>query len=1003
MPESAGILQELTIHLMGSFQIDVHSKPLDLSTWRRQVKHLVKLLALAPGHRLDKEQIFEALWPDQDPSRTDNSLRQVLYLGRKGFDRAGLSGRQVIHQEEGWIELNPDGRVWIDVEQFEQTGSSARRQKKLEVYEAALALYAGELLPEDRYEDWATYRRETLRSLYLQLIKDLAHLYDHSQKYENAIDWLNRGLERDPTDEDLHASLMQDYAWLGLCSKALRQYDRMQEILKKELDLKPNPALQKLHQSILDDCFPPNDPALPALSASVQPRHNLPIPRTSLIGRAQDVQKVQDLIAHASLVTLTGSGGVGKTRLSLQVAENVLDHFADGVWYIELAALSDPVLVPQQVATTLGVRTVPGQPILDSLVSFLHDRQILLVLDNCEHLRDACAQLVDILQKTSPQLKVLTSSREPLGVAGEVSYRVPSLLFPAPGKQLSPHNAMEYAALQLFVDRACLVRPGFQVTAGNTAALARTCQRLDGIPLAIELAAARVGVLTLDQLASRLDNAFRLLAHGNRSALPRQQTLRATIDWSYALLDRRERLLFQRLAVFAGDCSLEAAETICSGAGLEAGDILDLLASLVAKSMVMVDFQRDDDVTRYRLLDTVHQYAHEKLLDSGESASLNTNHLDFFLGYIETNVPKLNSADWTIWKGKLEADHSNLTQALEWSLRNQTSLEAGLRFFLAMLVFWGSRYYQEPIEWFKRAAVQCQNYPEISPSLYAEFLGWGSHRLELDNPQTALSGINLSVEIARQLGPEGQENLVKRLLDKAESSLTSNDSHQTLAAFTEAKTLLQQIGPENYPDLKGWIAGLGAKLANLHGKHQEAIELARECIQIYEKLGLVNHIDQFICMGDAYTGLGAHDQARAYYRQALTQADEFGDLRKGGILCCLGSVNLSEGNLEGALGYCQQSLKEAYTIPDNNVMAFNLDLAARIRVKQGLSVQAAHLSGLAHTLYERQGRLSLEHSALDSILPGWQEESEYQAIKQAYEAGKSMAVDEAIDYALHNL
>ena len=305
----------------------------------------------------------------------------------------------------------------------------------------------------------------------------------------------------------------------------------------------------------------------PPLASESRPSHNLPLELTAFIGREKEIAQVQLLLHQHRLVTLTGSGGVGKTRLSIQVAGEMLTEFPQGIWYVELAPISDPDLVSHSVAAVLGLREEPNRPIIETLCHFLSNRELLLVLDNCEHLLAACAQLADALLRNAPKLRILISSREALGIAGEHPFRVPSLSLPDP-KQMPPLEALQrYEAVQLFTERAGAVLPSFQVTAHNARAVAQICQRLDGIPLALELAAARLNMLTAEQLDSRLDHAFRLLTGGSRTALPRQQTLRAAIDWSYKLLSTSEQVLLRRLAVFAGGSTLEAAEAVCAGDG----------------------------------------------------------------------------------------------------------------------------------------------------------------------------------------------------------------------------------------------------------------------------------------------------------------------------------------------------------------------------------------------------------------------------------------------------
>ncbi|HEX5414866.1 MAG TPA: NB-ARC domain-containing protein, partial [Chloroflexota bacterium] len=356
---------------------------------------------------------------------------------------------------------------------------------------------------------------------------------------------------------------------------------------------------------------------------SPRPRHNLPTSTTTYISRAGELAQVSQRLAETRLLTLTGSGGCGKTRLAIEIARDCVDEFADGVWLVELAPLADPSLVPQAIATALDLRESADRPLLTTLADFLRNRQTLLVLDNCEHLIDACARVVDTLLHACPRLRILATSRELLGIAGEATWRVPSLAVADPGDAGMDRENLVAGVLQseagrLFADRARLVLPSFSVTSENAPAVAQVCQRLDGIPLAIELAAARVAVLSVDQIAARLDQRFRLLTGGNRTALRRQQTLRATIDWSYQLLSDDERTLLRRLAVFAGGWTLEAAEAVGAASAADGGafEVLDLLTLLAAKSLVQAEEPAAGGRgnRRFRLSETMRQYAEEKLL-----------------------------------------------------------------------------------------------------------------------------------------------------------------------------------------------------------------------------------------------------------------------------------------------------------------------------------------------------------------------------------------------------
>ncbi|HLZ30278.1 MAG TPA: AAA family ATPase [Chloroflexota bacterium] len=341
-------------------------------------------------------------------------------------------------------------------------------------------------------------------------------------------------------------------------------------------------------------------------------RHNLPAFLTRVIGRERELADLQARLADARLLTLTGVGGCGKTRLALELARVVMDHYRDGVWLVELAPLGDAELVPHSVAAAVGVHETAGQPTIDALGTRLRTRRLLLVLDNCEHLLEACARLVDALLRTCPDVHVLTTSRETLGITGEIAWRVPSLAVPDLQRRPPVVELQRNPAVRLFTERAVAVQPHFVLSERNSAAVAEVCARLDGIPLALELAAARMAVLSVDQLATRLDQCFRLLTGGSRTALPRHQTLRAALDWSYELLTESERCLLNRLAVFAGGSSLEAAEAVCAGEAIEQQDVLDLLGRLVNKSLV-VALEDPDCGGRHRLLEPVRRYAHEQL------------------------------------------------------------------------------------------------------------------------------------------------------------------------------------------------------------------------------------------------------------------------------------------------------------------------------------------------------------------------------------------------------
>ena len=427
-------------------------------------------------------------------------------------------------------------------------------------------------------------------------------------------------------------------------------------------------------ETVFQLCHPDLPFDFPALRSLDQLPNNLPVQVTSFVGREHEIGEVKRLLGSTSLLTLTGSGGSGKTRLALQAAADLLEDSGDGVWLVELASLTDPILVPQSVVSVLGMRVEPGVCPTRTVTEYLKSRHLILILDNCEHLLGACAQLTDALIRSCPRVKVLCTSREGLGIAGETTYRVPSLSLPGPKDDLRIEALSQYEAVRLFIDRALAAVPGFSVTNRNAPALASVCSRLDGIPLAIELAAARVAVLPVETINERLDNRFRLLTCGSRTALPRQQTLRALIDWSYDLLSASEQVLLRRLAVFAGGWTLDAGEAACAGEPIDEGDVLDVLTALVEKSLVI--YEEADE--RYRLLETVRQYARERLLNGGEVEAVRSRHLDFFARLAEEAKAQLGGPSQAVWLDRLEADHDNLRAALDWSAELETSKRASV-------------------------------------------------------------------------------------------------------------------------------------------------------------------------------------------------------------------------------------------------------------------------------------------------------------------------------------
>lgn len=445
-------------------------------------------------------------------------------------------------------------------------------------------------------------------------------------------------------------------------------------------------------------------PEQPMHPDEIKPANNLPNSLTSFIGREKELQEITNFLARFHLVTLLGSGGIGKSRLALQVARKILDQYPDGVWLVDLAPILDPLLVPRTTANMIGLRDEPERPLIDMLCDYLRLKKMLLLLDNCEHLVDNCAHMSAKILQAASHVRILATSREAFEIAGEVTYSVPSLAVHSVEHLPAVASLSNYEAVQLFIERAAAAVPAFHVTDDHAPLLAQICQRLDGIPLAIELAAAKTRVLSIEQIAERLDDRFRLLTSGSRTELEHHLTLRAALDWSYNFLSLAEQTLFRRLSVFVGGWTLEAAESVGSDephTGILGNDVFYLLEQLINKSLVIMEEVQHE--SRYHMLETIRQYADEKLADSGERDALRDRHLDYSLSLAETAAPHLIRPEQVEWLNRLEGEHGNLRAALEWSLGKERP-EQALRLVASLGTFWEKHsHWKEGARWLESA------------------------------------------------------------------------------------------------------------------------------------------------------------------------------------------------------------------------------------------------------------------------------------------------------------
>jgi len=766
--------------------------------------------------------------------------------------------------------------------------------------------------------------------------------------------------------------------------------------------LPPNVALRDIGSVRLRDLSSPEHlfqlvhPRLrrdfPALRSLESVPNNLPEQLTSFVGRERELAEVKELLARTRLLVLRGAGGIGKTRLALQSAAESIDDYPDGVWFINLGPITEPQLVAKAIAQVLGVMEIGSESLAQTLCAHLREMRCLLILDNCEHLVDACAGLIDALLRAAPTLRVLATSREVLHVAGEQSYQLASLSLPVPEGDVESLSRSD--AARLFVERARLREQGFTLTAARAPAIAELCLRLDGIPLALELAAARVGLLSVEKIVERLKDRFQLLVGGDRAALPRQQTLRALIGWSFDLLSPTERTAIARLAVFAGGLTLEAAEAVVPGDGISQDDILDLLSSLVDKSLVVVD----NNGGRYRMLETIRQYAQERLRVSGEEPARRARHAACYIALAERLEPELpGGAQQKQALDLLEAEHDNLRAALAWALETPERADLALRMCGALYRFWHRRgYWREGHAWCEKALAHASG--SHDKALRAKAL-LGAATLGANVPEAETRPF---LEDAIRLGREAGDRKIEAMALNSLAKMLDWDVDVLLARsmLEQARAINRETGNRTL-ELHN-MSNL-VNVLRLQGEHAAALALAEEGLASSRILG-DRWVEAVFLYLLALTARDRMDMAAAerLNEQSLEISRE---LRmpdwESFALLELGVLAIVREDSRSARQYLLEAFDISRKLGDQQNLAECFGAIAALAARGGQSDKAARLWGVAGALLGS----FLPSDLLDRALIG-----EYRlrcreimgaaAYDAAAAEGRALSRDAAIDEAL---
>jgi predicted ATPase/DNA-binding SARP family transcriptional activator/Tfp pilus assembly protein PilF len=933
----------LHIQLLGGFLVRDGGTPVTALDSPR----LQALLATLLLHRhapVPRQHLAFLLWPDSTEAQAQSNLRTLLHRLRRALPDADRFLDAELHA----LRWRLDAPFTLDVAEFERAVAQAEMAKRAGneraarmAFEETIELYRGDLLP-GCYDEWILPERERLRQMFVAALEQLIQLLENQRDYHAAIQAGQRLLRQDPLHEGTYRRLMRLHALSGDRASALRVYHTCAVVLARELGIEPSFATRATY----DELARPEVPEAPTATrpitstpAARSPRAwpNLPFPLTSFIGRARELAAVKQLLRRTRLLTLTGAAGCGKSRLALVVASDLAADYRDKTWLVELGALADEALLPQAVATVLEVLEEAQRPLAATLVDAIQARQMLLVLDNCEHLIIACAHLAQALLSACPQLQILATSREAFGIAGETTWVLPPLSLPDPQPLPSIDQLMQSEAIQLFVERAGAAMPTFTLTQENAAAVAQVCRRLDGIPLAIELAAARVKVLAVEQIAARLDDCFPLLAGGSRTALPRQQTLYAAIEWSYKLLADRERVLLRRLSVFAGGFAgftIEAAEAVCAGPGLAAHEVLEVLAHLVDKSLVVVETQAGI-VARYRLLETVRQYGREQLHAAGEAVE--QQHAGFFLTLAEAAAPASRGEQLLAWLDRLEQEHDNLRAALVWSTTAGGNAEVGLRLAGALWWFWWVRgYWSEGRAWLERALAAGGGTPPTVQALALLGASWLAR--EQGDLVHAAAVAKESLTLYEEAGDiRGTADALHSLGWVARHQ---SDLEQAAVRLEESLRLSRALGDRRR--IADALCGLGW-VAEDQGDYGRQAALFEECLAHYREVSDRRGIpDALLGLGWVTFAQGDYEQAGRHFAESLALFRELGSKRDiAVVLNHLGEIARAQGEYEQAAASYNENLILSRQLGDKVAMGHVLHNLGHIAHRQGYDARAA--------------------------------------------------------------
>jgi predicted ATPase/DNA-binding SARP family transcriptional activator len=982
----------MEFRFLGPLEVFVEDRRLELGGSKQ--RQLLAILLLHANEVVSADKLIEGLWGANPPATAAKGLQVHLSRLRKALGRDDL----LLTRSGGYTLIAAVEE--LDASRFELLAARGRERLAAGDIEGgsadlheSLRMWRGAPLADFTYESFAQAEIARLEELRLVALEDRIEADLAAGRDAELVGELEGLVAAHPLRERLRSQLMIALYRAGRQAEALAQYQDARRVLVEGLGIEPSAALKTLERQILAQ-----DTTLDApLGAGsprerdepLKPQHNLPAAVTPLIGRQRDVVACCDLLRAEPLrlLTLTGAGGIGKTRLALQIAAELVGEFRDGVFLVPFARLTDSELVAATIARALELAEAE-EAVEVRLKRFVQGRELLLVIDNFEQLLPAAPLLGELLE-AAPGLKLLATSRALLRLSAEHQYPVSPLELPDPKRLPDVASLGDLPAVALFVERAQALKPGFELTEGNARAVAEICLRVDGLPLALELAAARVRLLAPQALLARLEKRLPLLTGGAREAPARQQTLRATIDWSYDLLSASEQVLFVHLACFAGGCTLEAADVVCGAA-------LDELASLVDKSLLR-EREGLEGEPRFDMLGTVREYALERLEAGGEANELRRRHAEHCVLLAERAEPEILRADQAEWLQRLEADHDNFRVALEWSL-GAGEVDLALRLIGSLRRAWVARgYLTETRRWLEAALAQTAS---SSPPIRAKAVyGLGRVALAQGDYDQALPHLQESTALSRQIGDS--EGLVFALADLGWIASAQGDHEH--AALLAQEGLAEARNAENEMAAAAALHSLGCVM--LHsGDYARARNLLEESLTLRrQRLDKRNTANSLASLGATAFLEGDHARARELLDESLSLGRELGNLLLvAAALANLALVALFEADCDEAASLATEALQLSREAGNKWTIGECLHILAGVAAAQGQATRAATLAGAADAIHEsiQAPPSRAERAIRDRFLTASQKETGEAAFALARTQGHTMGTDGAVEYAL---